>query len=234
MSEPGKHKVIDFFSGKSLDDLNQERIIRLAPEYDGMCMLYSNENNPDRFYTMRILCWGLRWNGDVVGMVPWLGKLVACTEIKDPLNGCWEGYYDPDIDNIFYDAPMHKVIELETALAYFETHLIEDKNAIIQEIPDNIGTHGMLMAEDNKTLFLTEVLSWRLYNNGRITGMLVTPEKVTDTPVLVGDDCLYPADENPQFRYYFQHHIANQIKNQDPEAMEAIQLLFTGKDMEKP
>jgi hypothetical protein len=225
MSE-SKHKVIDFFSGKPLDDIAQERIIRISPEYDGLSMLYSNENNPDRYYSMKILCWGLRWNGDVVGLVPWLGSLMPCTEIQDPLNGCWEGYYDPDIDNIFYDAPMHKVMELETSLAYFETHLVEDEKTIIQEIPDNIGTHAMLIGEDGKTLLLTEVLSWRLDNSGQLTGMLVDPDKIVNTPVLVGDACLYPANENPQFRYYFQHHIANQIKNGDPEAMEAISLLL--------
>jgi hypothetical protein len=221
-----KHKVIDFFSGKSIDDLSQEKFIRISPEYDGLCMLYSNDNNPDHLYTMKILCWGLRWNGDVVGLVPWLGSLVPCTEINDPLNGCWEGYYDPDIDNVFYDAPMHKVIELETSLAYFETHLVEDENAILQEIPDNVGTHAMLMGDDGKTLFLTEVLSWRLDNNGNFSGMLVDAEKIQETPILVGDNCLYPANENPQFRYYFQYHIANQIKNEDPEAMEAISLLL--------
>lgn len=226
MSESGKNKVIDFFSGRPLAELGQEKIIRIAPEYDGLSMLYSNDNNPEHFYTMKILCWGLRWNGDVVGMVPWLGGLMPCNEIQDPLNGSWEGYYDPDIDHVFYEAPMHKVMELETALAYFESHLVEEEDAIIQEIADNIGTHAMLIGDDGKTLFLTEVLSWRLYNDGSITGMLVNPDKIVNTPVLAGDDCLYPANDNPQFRYYFQYHIANQIKNQDPEAMEAISLLL--------
>jgi len=46
-----------------------------------------------------------------------------------------------------------------------------------------------------------------------------------NTPVLPGDGCLYPADKNEDFRYFFQHHIANKIKAQDPEAMAAISLL---------
>lgn len=225
--EPSKeHKVIDFFSGKPLQDLAQERIIRLAPENDSLCMLYSNQNNPDHYYAMKILCWALRWNGDVVGLVPWLDQLVSCPDIKDPLNGCWEGYYDAEVDSIFYDAPMHKVVELETSLSYFESHLEEDEEAILQEIPDNIGTHAMLLDDEKKSLTLTEVLSWRLYNNGDIQAMLVEPEKVETTPVLVGDECLYPASENPEFRYFFQHHIANQIKNEDPDAMAAISLLI--------
>ena len=221
-----EHKVIDFFSGKPLKDLTQERIIRLAPENDGLCMLYSNDNNPDRYFAMKILCWALRWNGDVVGMVPWLDKLVACPDINDPLNGCWEGYYDPDVDSVFYDAPLHKVVELETSLAYFETHLAENTAAILQEIPDSIGTHAMLLDRNEHTLTLTEVLSWRLYNNGKISGMLVDEDKVENTPILIGDKSLYPAEDNPLFKYFFQHHIANQIKNEDPEALAAITQLI--------
>lgn len=224
---PKEHKVIDFFSGKSLNDLAQEKIIRLAPEHDGLCMLYSNDNNPDRYFAMRILCWGLRWNGDVVGMVPWLNRLVACPEIQDPANGYWEGYYDPDIDHVFYEAPMHKIAELETALAYFETHLEEhQKQTVIQEIPDMIGTHAMLVADDEKTLTLTEVVSWQLNADGHTSAMLIDPEKIESTPVLPGDESLYAAETNPQFRYFFQHHIANQIKNEDPDAMAAIALLI--------
>lgn len=221
-----QHKVIDFFSGKPLDDLSQERIIRISPEHDGLQMLYSTENNPDNLHSMNILCWGLRWNGDVVGMVPWQDTVRACTDINDPVHGCWEGYYDSAADHVFYEAPMHKVVELETAYAYFESHLVEEDDVILQEIADNIGTHAMLMSEEQQSLFLTEVLSWRLYNNGRLTAMLVDPDKMTDTPVLVGDKCLYEADSSDQFRYFFQYHMANQIKNQDPETMKTIALLL--------
>jgi len=221
-----KHKVIDFFSGKPLDGLSQERIIRIAPEHDGLQMLYSNENNPDHFHTMKILCWGLRWNGDVVGLVPWLNNLVACTDINDPIHGIWEGYYDPDADHVFYEAPMHKVVELETAYAYFESDLVEEDDFILQEIADNIGTHAMLLEEESNTLFLTEVLSWRLYNSGRLCAMLVDPEKMSNTPVLVGDASLYEADSRKEFRYFFQHTIANQIKNQDPEVMKSLAFLL--------
>ena len=55
--------------------------------------------------------------------------------------------------------------------------------------------------------------------------MLIDEEKMVATPVLPGDDCLYPAEQNPDFRYFFQHNIANKIKSQDPEALAAILLL---------
>ena len=228
-------KVIDFFSGKPLKDLDEQRIIRIAPEYDNLSMLYSNENNGDRYSSMRILFWGLRWNGDVVGLVPWMNQLIPCPEIQDPLNGCWEGYYDAEIDNVFYDAPMHKVMELETSLAYFETHLGEnevDPEKVLQELPDNIGSHAMLLTEDHHALTLTEVLSWRLYGDGTISAMLMAPEDIHYTPVLTADECLYRADDNSQFKYFFQYHVANKIKNEDPEALKSMALLFneTGQD----
>ncbi|CAA0117527.1 Uncharacterised protein [BD1-7 clade bacterium] len=228
MPEIQDRKVIDFFSGKALQDLAQEKIIRLAPELDGLSMLYSNESNPDTFFDMKILCWGLKWNGEVVGLVPWLNQIVPCTEIKDPLNGSWDGYYDKDTDTIFYDAPMHKVVELETAFAYFDDEEDDDitERYPIQKIPDAIGTHAMLMNEDSNSLILTEVNSWQLMNDGTITAMLPDPKKVTTTPILMDDECLYRSDEHPQFRYYFQHHIANQLKNKDPEALDAIALLL--------
>jgi len=56
--------------------------------------------------------------------------------------------------------------------------------------------------------------------------MLVDENKVESTPILIGDEALYPAEENPQFKYFFQHHIANQIKNEDPDALAAISLLI--------
>lgn len=229
MAENKDRKVIDFFSGKAYNDLAQERIIRIAPENDGLAMLYSNDNNPDKYFAMKILFWGLRENGDVVGLVPWLDKIVACPNIKDPLNGCWEGYYDSDIDHIFYDAPMHKLVELETALAYFETELgteAPEHNSVLQEVPDTIGTHALLATGDKTKLTLTEVISWRLYGDGNIDAMLIDPKKVTQTPVLAGDPCLFAAKTNENFRYYFQYPIANEIKNENPDALDAIAVLL--------
>ena len=63
---------------------------RLAPEYDGLEMIYSNESNPTKLFSIKVLCWGLQSDGEVVGLVPWLDKIVPCNQIQDPLNGRWE------------------------------------------------------------------------------------------------------------------------------------------------
>lgn len=226
-SSHNKDNVVDLFTGKSLSELHDQRFVRLAPELDGLEMLYSNDTSDDRLFSLKVLCWGLRANGEVVGLVPWLNDIVACPDICDPLNGQWEGYYDPGIDEVFFDAPMHKVIELETAAEYYELQC-ENEDDVVQELPDTIGTHAVLATEESNKLHLVEVISWRLLHDGSVYGMLTDMNKIVSTPVLPGDDCLYPAQMSDQFRYFFQHQIANKIKAEDPEALAAISLLVDG------
>jgi hypothetical protein len=218
--------VVDLFSGKSLNALRSEQIVRISPEFDGLSMLYSNRHtDPNKLYSMKVLCWGLRADGEVVGMVPWLNGLLPCPDLDDTATGLWEGYYDPATENVFFEAPCHKMAELENAADYFESGP-GNPNRIVQEIPDTIGTHAMLAGDQDDTLVLTEVLSWRLFNDGTVEAMLIDEENVESTPVLPGDPCLYTASSDPRFRYFFQHHIANQIKSEDPVALAAIAMLF--------
>ena len=216
--------VYDIFSGRPLFE-SDKKIVRISPELDGMEMLYSNDSAPSKLYSLKIVCWALRDDGEVVGMVPWLSEIVSCTEINDPLNGRWEGYRDPGINEVFYSPPAHKVLELETSSEYYE-YQADNPGDIIQEIPDVIGTHAVLTNNGFQSFSLVEVLSWRLLANGSIQGMLIDDARVTSTPVLPGDQCLYPAQQQCHFRYFFQHRIANKIKEQDPEALAAISLLI--------
>ena len=216
--------VVDIFSGRPISGISNDRIIRLSPELDGLEMLYSNDASDGRLFSLQVLCWGLKESGEVIGMVPWLNQIMPCPELCDPLNGHWEGYYDPGIDDVFDAPPIHKVVELETAADYYE-YQCEQPDDIIQEVPDTIGTHAILSSDGFQSLTLAEVISWRLYFNGTIAGMLADHGKVNSTPILPGDACLYPAQENPKFKYFFQHHIANKIKSRDPDAIAAISLL---------
>jgi hypothetical protein len=223
-SDHGLDNVVDLFTGKPYSQRNDLRYIRLAPELDGLEMLYSNEAHPDKLFSLKVLCWALRADGEVVGLVPWLNGITACPDIQDPLNGQWEGYYDPGIDELFFEPPIHKVVEVESAAEYYEFDSPAEEE-ILQEIPDTIGTHAVLSEDGFKSLTLKEVVSWRLFANGTISGMLIDDEKVEETPVLPGADCLFPANIDSNFRYYFQHQIANKIKARDPEALAAISLL---------
>lgn len=222
--------VIDMFTGQPVEAQSDERFIRLAPELDGLQMLYSNDASPDKLFSLKVLCWALRANGEVVGLVPWLDDIVPCMHIKDPLNGQWEGYYDPGVDEVFYDAPIHKIVELETAAEYYDYEAAElGGETTIQEIPDTIGTHAVLADKNYEDIALTEVVSWRLYDNGTIAGMIANESEVVSTPVLPGDDCLYEVQSQKGFRYFFQHQIANRIKAEDPEALAAISILVEEK-----
>ena len=219
--------VIDIFTRKPLSELDDNPIIRIAAELDGLEILYSNADDQDKLFSVRLLAWGLRRNGEVVGLVPWLDKLVPCNEINDPLNGQWQGYYDEGVDELFFSAPVHKIVELETAAEYYD-YECDSADEIIQEIPDTNGTHAALSAEGSHSIILKEVISWQLSNSGHIEAMLVNEDKKVTTPVLPGDDCLYKASTSCEFRYFFQHNIANKIKNKDPDAMAAISLLKDG------
>lgn len=223
----GAGNVIDLFTRKPVDDSNISKIIRLAPEQDGLEMLYSNDANPDKLFSMKILCWALMKNGEVDALVPWLNKVVPARKLNDPLNGHWEGYYDNHHDQVFFEPPLHKVSELEAAAAYFNASSNED-DLVIQEINDCIGTHAVLTEDRFKSIILIHVTSWRLYNDGRLYAMLADEQKVQTTPVLSGDDCLFPAQEHKDFRYFFHHIIANKIKHGDPEAIAAFANLIEG------
>jgi len=229
MSEPlnvdFSSNVIDIFTGDTWSEKQQKRFIRLAPEIDGMEMLYTNEQNPNKLFTLKILCWGLRENGEIDDLVPWLDKIVPCTEIDDPLQGTWQGYYDPGIEQIFFEAPEHKVSELDAAADYYQ-YEVENEDDVIQEISDNIGTHAVLSGDQFQSITLAEVVSWRLKANGDMSAMLIDEKLVETTPVLPGDPCLFSANEREDFQYFFQHHIANKLKEKDPEAIAAIASLM--------
>ncbi len=213
--------VVDLFSGKTLANSDMDKIIRLAPEQDGLEMLYSNDSNPGKLYSMKILCWVLMKNGDVDALIPWLNKVVRARELNDPLNGHWEGYYDNIHNQAFFDPPPHKVIELNNAEAFFKS-TSENKDRVVQEISDTIGTHAVFTEDQFQSITIVHITSWRLYNDGRIYGMVADEKKVETTPVLAGDACLYPVQENSNFRYFFHHVIANKIKHGDPDAIAAF------------
>lgn len=223
-AKKSSENVIDIFTRQPVANQDSRKVIRLAPELDGLEMLYSNDSNPNKLFSMKILCWALRANGEVVAMVPWLNDIVSCDELNDPLNGHWEGYYDAGIDEIFYEAPLHKIVELESSAEYYEASF-EKTDDVVHELPDNIGTHAIITYNNFASFSLVEVVSWRLLHNGRIQAMLIDDNKIDSTPVLPGDPCLFAAQNHPGFKYFFHHRIANKIKSNDPEAMAAFSLL---------
>lgn len=199
------------------------RILRLSPECDGLELLYSNDLHPDKLFSLKILCWAIRDDDEVVAMVPWLGQIVAASELEDPLNGRWEGYRLPDGDHLFCAPPKHKFDELQSAMDFFGAH--SASQSVVQEIPDTIGTHAVFTSDDMHTVQLVEVVSWQLLGDGQILAMVANEDEITSTPILPGDHCLKSAQSLPGFRYFFQHQIANRIKERDPDALAALAAL---------
>ncbi len=212
-----RDNVIDLFSRQPRKEMVDSKLIRIAPELDGLEMLYSNGDCSETLFSINIIAWGLRCNGEVVGLVPWLNRLLPCDSLNDDINGKCQGYYDRGLDEIFFAAPFHKISELETAVEYFK-YKPAGPFEIVQEIPDSLGTHAAMAAENASGIVFSAVVSWRLYNNGDINGMLIEQSKVDYTPVLPGDPCLYSAEQNADFRYFFQHEVANQLMQQEADS----------------
>lgn len=227
---PAKAPVIDLFSKQTLQPGDEQRLLRICPELDDISMLYSNDAHAGKVFKLRLIAWGLQKNGNIVGLVPWLNSVTACPTLTDPLNGHWEGYYDHLSGEVFYDAPDHKATELHAAYDYFCEHQhfpqTTEDDPVIQEIPDHIGTHAVFKSAHQDSFFVTAVFSWQLHRHGRVEGMLVDAKKVEQTPVLAGDESLYPVSSTPGFKYFFQYSIANKIKNHDPDALKAISALI--------
>lgn len=202
----------------------KRRLVRLAPELDGLEMLYHLASDPDTLYGMPLLAWGLRENGEAVGLVPWMESLTPCHELDDPEYGHFVGYRDPETEEIFTDPPEHKLCELEHAAAYFD-YEETDASTLIQQLPDTLGTHALCMDAEGQPWQLKQVFGWRLYSDGQVEALLVDESKVQSTPILAGDACLYPGHSRHRVVYFFQRAIANRIKDEDPTTLEALALM---------
>ena len=245
----GDQNVINLFTGKSLADTAGQAIVNVLPETSGLRMLYASPSNPDRLVAIPLLCWGMRADGEIVGLVTWINEIIDCTTLDEAMDVCWEGYYDEANDMIFYEAPESIVAQL-TVKARFAAQdascralpllaveggqygieqeaIVSSSTNICEEIPDLVGTHALLQNDDENSLTLTPVVSWMLGKDGELHGMLVDEDSVDKTPVLPGDECLYAASSNPNFRCYFQRDIAEQIRLQNPETMAAIEQLLS-------
>ena len=249
------HNVINLFTGQTIVSPTQHSIIQICPESSGIKMLYANLDQPERLISVPILCWGMRSDGETVGIVPWVGEITDCTSIDKDFDIRWEGYYQENTETIFSEPPQAVVAQLVTAMRFLteQPNMAESrsrvkikpstnkdsanndsannekdnsKKSVRQEIPDLIGTHALILNQDSQSLLLTPVVSWVLDIEGEIHGMLVDEKSVEKTPVIPGDDCLYYAASHPGFCCYFQRDIADQIRLRNPETIAAIEKLL--------
>ncbi|MCE8035619.1 MAG: hypothetical protein LPK20_05345 [Halomonas sp.] len=202
----------------------KRRLVRLSPELDGLEMVYSLASDPDSLYGMPILAWGLRENGDVVGLVPWMETLTPCHLLDDAEHGCFVGYRDPETEELLEVPPPHKACELTHAAAYFDYEETREIT-LIQQIPDTQGTHALCIDDDSRPWQLKQVFGWRLYSDGNVEALLADETLVESTPILPGDACLYPGRSRHRVVYFFQRSIANRIREQDPGTLEALALM---------
>ena len=103
--------------------------------------------------------------------------------MRKPVYG--RDFYNPYTETLFFEPPEHKIVELDAAYEFFNSDSDQ-----LQEFPDTIGTHALLIKPGGDSITLAEVVSWRLNKAGEINATLINEEKVTHTPVLPGDTCL--------------------------------------------
>ncbi|WP_372613477.1 hypothetical protein [Halomonas sp.] len=209
--------------------LARRRLIRLSPELDGLEMVYRLSSSADTLYGMPLLAWGLREDGEVVGLVPWMEALTACHCLDDAEHGSFVGYRDPETEELFEVAPEHKVMELEHAAAYFD-YEDTDETTLIQQLPESQGTHALCMDKGSAPWQLKQVFGWRLYNDGKVEALLADESRVESTPILPSDPCLYPGHSRHRVVYFFQRQIANRIRHEDPATLEALALMVMADD----
>ncbi len=222
-----RDNVISLFSKKPIDDPASQQLIRIVPELDHLSMVYSHPHDPHNLFAIPLLGWGIQKDEHVVGIIPWLTSVISAEQANDPKGGLWQGYYDPESEVVFSEPPEHKVQELKASLDAYE-FAPADEIYVMQELPDTTGTHALTLIPDRSVYQLSEIYSWALFSDGRVEAMLVNEDKVTNTPVLPGDPCLFPFRELEGISYYFQYKVANQIKREEPEALAALQRMMLG------
>ncbi len=214
--------IIQLFNRKSWKPQNDSHNIRLAPEIDGLAMLYVNNLNPKPI-KMNILCWVLNKKGDVEGLIPWLTKLHTCRLLTDTSDGHWIGYFNEQKNHTFLTAPEHKIQELRSSAHYFSQACRLD--GVVQEIPDHIGTQAIYSTDSFKTTQLRPIISWQLTDSGEIQAMTSISTEIDSTSILPGDSRLIVAENIEGFQYFLPHLIANQIKNNNHNMHQTLSKL---------
>lgn len=220
----GKHSTADILHFPPHSRSKQAaKIVTILPCYENLCMLYAHHALSTRkLFAIRILAWAKLDSGGYAALTPWLNTVRQCHELCDPETGQVQSYYCPLSERQFTNIPEH----YRQALDHFPSVTNENRTQLLQEIPDLIGSHAALIAQNHREFSLEPVVSWRLYDDGSLQGMVARMEHATETPVLAGDPCLYCAQREESFRYFFQYHIANQIKAGGEIATRAIQRLI--------
>jgi hypothetical protein len=226
------NNVVNLFTQQTVAPPEQARAIQLHAETSGIRMLYSAPDKPERLVAVPILCWVLREDGNITALLPWLDDIIDCESIEQQYQVSWEGFYNPHNEEIFYAAPDQVAAILQTAARFIAPsnyNSVSAEATIVQEIIDPIGTHALMINDACDAFVLTTVISWTLDSNGALQAMLADHDAIEKFPVLPGDNCLYSAHSDKNFKCFFQRDIAEQIREQNPETLQAIEKLFAAE-----
>lgn len=222
-SSPRSAQVIDLEKVRQRQQASRV-LVRLSPETDNLEMVYQVETEPDNFYALPVLAWGLRVDNEVVGLIPWMETLTPCDQLDDEENSVFVGYRDPETQEMLNKPPEHKWHALTAAADYFD-YEASNQTALIQQIPDHLGTYALCMEPADAPWQMKQVYAWNLYSDGSVDALVADDSQPGMQPILPGDSCLYPSRSRHPRVYFFQRHIANRIIQEDPETLEALALM---------
>ena len=211
-SDKLEEKVTGIFSRRSDRPQREQRTDFISPELSGMQMIYRCSEQ-ERYYALPVLCWGLMSNGAVEGLVPWQDEVRICRDVKLAYGGKFVGYQTSGSNSISEQAPLPKIAELQA--------MSEEAEATDgQMIPEIIGTHALVLTDNEGGFDLKPVVAWSLVD-GQLEGMFLKNYEQRHKP-LSEQAKLTATQAGKTFAYYFHYAIAKRIKAREPKALASI------------
>jgi len=222
-------EVVSLFSGQVYQPNRDHKIVRLSPEFDHIEALYSDSHgNGEEVYRANILFWALLSNGSVVGMIPWLDRLIFCNELIYPGIGAFLGYFDPGVNELLTVVPEHKYTELKSAADHFHS-VTGNEEVIVQELPDTSGTHVIFSVDQLQSFTMREVFSWQLLSSGKTQATVINLQDVESWPVLMGDAALSVCQDDEEFYGFLQYQVAVALKQNDSSLKQHLRRLISSQ-----
>ena len=186
----------------------KRNIVRIAPENDGIYMLYSSELDEDTICSLPIACWALLDDMSVIGMVIWIDSVVFVDKMSSNISIKFEGYSDPVTGEISFESPEYKKIELTSAYDFYKNDVIEE--GYIQIIPDNTYAHSVHVIDNKPKLY-------------RVTDIALDVDGIVDCIACLGVSCPIESVKYIEgFKFIANYNAVSDVIEGDEDAKDKL------------
>ncbi|RMA78711.1 hypothetical protein [Umboniibacter marinipuniceus] len=204
--------VTGIFSRQAINEEPAQRIRCVSPEFTGIKMIYQCDEDT-RYYALPILCWSMLEDGRVTGLVAWQDSVCPCDQVTLAYGGRWVGYQDCHSNALQLEAPESKRVEL-LAMAQQPTKTHQ------RLFPEIIGTHALILADNDGGYDLRPIVGWRLID-GAVIGLFHANYEQRSKPL--AEQQTFSANQpEARFLYYFHYAIAKRVHAKEPGAMASM------------